>query len=73
MSGVIYYVVQDAVHNLSSVAKSVQDLERIMVRIDRFLKVEDALVVVEGGTMDEKIEFAQFYVVKTYEPMNYVL
>lgn len=69
----VYYVVQDAVHHLSSVAKTVADLERVIVRIDRFIKVEETLAAIDAGVMDEPVAFAQFYVIKTCTPMNYIL
>lgn len=67
-----YYILQDAIHNVQTVSKSSQDLERMMLRIDRFLKVPDAMEKITAAVEDEKVEFPQFYVIKTSDPMKYI-
>ena len=72
MSSTTYYILQDAIHNVQTVSKSSQDLERMMLRIDRFLKVPDAMGKIDAAVEDEKVEFAQFSVTKTSDPMKYI-
>jgi hypothetical protein len=72
MSSTTYYILQDAIHNVQTVSKSSQDLERMMLRIDRFMKVPDAMEKINAAVDDEKVEFAQFSVIKTSDPMKYI-
>lgn len=72
MSSMVYYILQDAMFDVQTVAKSSQDLERMMLRIDRFIKVPDAMEKIHAGILDEKVEFSQFTVIKTSNPMTYI-
>ena len=72
MSSTVYYIVQDTVHSAHTVTKLTQDLERMMLRIDRFMKIPTAMEKIEAAAQDEAVEFPQFSVFKTSDPMKYI-
>ncbi len=73
MTDIVFYVFEDAITASIQVTKNRGDLAQIASNFNKFLNMEEFLQIVDNLGLDEKYEYPQFYIVKTYTPQNYIL
>ncbi len=68
----LFYVFEDAITTAIQVSKNRGDLVQIALNFNKFMNTEEFMETVNNLGLDEKYEYPQFYLVKTYTPQNYI-
>lgn len=66
------YIFEDAITGSLQIIKKLGNVEPVLLAFNKFINVQDVLSFLQNLTLDEKIEYPQFYVIKTKTPQNYI-
>ncbi len=67
-----FYIFEDAITGSLQIVKKVGNIEPVLLAFNKFINVQDILSFLKTMELDKKVEYPQFYVIKTKTPHNYI-
>lgn len=66
------YIFEDAITGSLQIIKKFGNIEPVLLSFNKFINVQDVLTVLQNLALDKKVEYPQFYIIKTKTPQNYI-
>lgn len=67
-----YYIFEDAITGSLQIIKKVGNIEPVILSFNKFINVQEFVSFLKTMELDKKIEYPQFYIVKTKTPHTYI-
>ena len=67
-----YYIFEDAITGSLQIVKKVGNIEPVILSFNKFINVQEFVSFLKTMELDKKIEYPQFYIVKTKTPYTYI-